>query len=160
MGTVLDDLQMRVICRHLMVPHPKRDIKSSQAHKRYIKFSQVLKCPRKVSRVETNESDASSLEHDLRLRIIIWDYFPNQQDEVRRADIKFGSYQPIPPGEAPTSSQCINKNGRRFLPSWYKLFLDWLEFSPSKNVAYCLLYFLFNNPFRQHRNTFANQGFR
>ncbi|KAK5819131.1 hypothetical protein PVK06_024092 [Gossypium arboreum] len=64
------------------------------------------------------------------VRTLIWDYPPNQQDEVRQAYIKFGPYQSIPPSEAPTSPHYINKNGHQFLPSWYKLFLEWLEFSP------------------------------
>ncbi|KAK5846453.1 hypothetical protein PVK06_002743 [Gossypium arboreum] len=55
----------------------------------------------------------------------------NILDKVRRAYIKFGPYQPIPPSEAPISPQFIDKNRREFLPSWYKLFLDSLEFSPS-----------------------------
>ncbi|KAK5770561.1 hypothetical protein PVK06_046712 [Gossypium arboreum] len=59
--------------------------------------------------------------------------FLNVLDEVRQAYITFVSYQPIPPSEAPTSPQYINKNGRQFLPSWYKLFPNWLE-----NAVYCL----------------------
>ncbi|PPR86627.1 hypothetical protein GOBAR_AA34063 [Gossypium barbadense] len=46
--------------------------------------------------------------------------FLNVLDEVRQAYITFVSYQLIPPSEAPTSPQYINKNGRQFLPSWYK----------------------------------------
>ncbi|KAH1030855.1 hypothetical protein J1N35_043029 [Gossypium stocksii] len=125
----------------------ERDIESSQAHEQYIKSAQVLKRPCKVSRVETKKFDASSLEHDLGLRKSIWDYPPNQHNEIRRAYIKFGPYHPIPPSEAPTPFQYIDKNGCQFLPSWYKLFLDWLEFSLSKNVAYCFPCFLFNKPF-------------
>ena len=43
-----------------------------------------------------------------------------QRDEVRRAYIKAGPYQPT----LPNSPDYIDKNGRCFLNSWYKLFPD------------------------------------
>ncbi|KAH1046585.1 hypothetical protein J1N35_037369 [Gossypium stocksii] len=75
-------------------------------------------------------------------------------------NVLFGSYQSVPPTEALTSPQYINKNECQFLPSWYKLFLDWLEFSSSKNVTYCLPYFIFNEPFGHYENIFTSQGFQ
>ncbi|CAH9105108.1 unnamed protein product, partial [Cuscuta epithymum] len=121
-----------------------------------IASSQEGERPSKVPRVEINAFDISSLERDPGLRRLIWDYDPNKQEEVRRAYIKLGPFQPIPP----KSPNFVDKNGRRFLPSWYKLYPDWLEFSPSKNGAYCLPCFLFNKPFGRHGNTFTVDGFR
>ncbi|MBA0590925.1 hypothetical protein Gorai_019614, partial [Gossypium raimondii] len=90
---------------------PKRDIESFQTPEQDIRSSQVPEHPRKVSRVETNEFYASSLERDPGLQNSIWDYPPNQQDEVHQAYIQFGSYQLIPLSEASTSAQYIEKNG-------------------------------------------------
>ena len=44
-------------------------------------------------RVE-KENDISFLEHDQGLRLSIWEYSINQHDEIQRAYIKAGSYQP------------------------------------------------------------------
>ncbi|XP_028074479.1 zinc finger MYM-type protein 1-like [Camellia sinensis] len=54
----------------------------------------------------------------------------------------------------------IDKNGRRFLDSWYKLFPDWLEYSPTKNHAFCLPCFLFTKPTGRPRSSaFTIEGF-
>ena len=36
------------------------------------------------------------------------------------------------------------KTHRRFQASWFKLFPEWLEYSPSKDAAFCLPCYLFN----------------
>ena len=38
------------------------------------------------------------------------------------------------------------KTHRRFQAFWFKLFPKWLEYSLSKDVAFCLPYYLFNKP--------------
>ena len=80
-------------------------------------------------------NDTSSLVRDPLLRKQILDYPISERDETRRAYIKFGPYQPKAPQNQPFEA---DKNGRRFLCSWYKLFPDWLEYSPTKNCAFCL----------------------
>lgn len=93
-------------------------------------------CPCKVPRIESKEVDTSSLVTDLGLRPQIWDYLISQRDEIRRAYIKFGPYQP-------DHQPFEEKNELHFLVSWYKLFSDWLEYSPTKHCAFCLPYYLF-----------------
>jgi hypothetical protein len=47
--------------------------------------------PFKSQRVEI---DVNTLERDPGLRILVWKHLINQQDEIRRAYIKMGPYQP------------------------------------------------------------------
>ena len=61
--------------------------------------------------------------------------FPiNKQDEIRRAYLIEGLYQPkniVYPYNDETYR-------RRFQPSWFVSHKDWLEFSPSMDALYCL----------------------
>ncbi|XP_028111666.1 zinc finger MYM-type protein 1-like [Camellia sinensis] len=99
--------------------------------------------PSKLPRVKSKDVDTSSLVRDPGLRQQIWDYPVSQCDEIRRAYIKSRPYQP----KALNNQRFeTDKNGRRFFDSWYKLFLDWLEYSPTKNRAFCLPCFLFTEP--------------
>ncbi|XP_061993644.1 uncharacterized protein LOC133711555 [Rosa rugosa] len=95
----------------------------------------------KFSRTEINEIDIDSLERDPGKYPQIWEYHPNLQDEVRRAYIKLGPYQPL----LSTYPQ-KGKRNRSFQSSWYPLFSSWLEYSPNEDKAFCLPCFLFNKP--------------
>ncbi|KAK9705452.1 hypothetical protein RND81_07G058300 [Saponaria officinalis] len=54
-----------------------------------------------------------------------------------------------------------DQKGRKFCSSWFKLFPDWLEYSPTTNAAYCLPCFLYAKPSgRQRENAFTIEGFR
>ncbi|XP_024164732.1 zinc finger MYM-type protein 1-like [Rosa chinensis] len=97
--------------------------------------------PAKFSRTEINEIEIDSLERDPGKRPQIWEYHPNLQDEVRRAYIKLGPYQPL----LSTYPQ-KGKRNRSFQSSWYPLFSSWLEYSPTEDKAFCLPCFLFNKP--------------
>ncbi|KAK8363395.1 hypothetical protein V6Z11_A03G161900 [Gossypium hirsutum] len=79
------------------------------------------------------------------------------RDEIRRAYIKAGPYQPIL-SEYPASNS--KNHPRYFQPSWFKQF-SWLECSPSKDVVFCLPCFLFNsNPTSRFGSTaFTHNGF-
>ncbi|XP_027109392.1 uncharacterized protein [Coffea arabica] len=112
---------------------------------------------KKFCRAESLEFDISSIECDPGKQKSIWEYLKHQRDEVRRAYIKFGLYQP----ELPIESMVVDKKGRRFLFSWYKLFPDWLEFSPTKNAAFCLPCSLFSKPTDHFGSmAFTTSGFR
>ncbi|KAF7148690.1 hypothetical protein RHSIM_Rhsim03G0046700 [Rhododendron simsii] len=90
------------------------------------------------------------------LRRPIRDYPTSERDEVRRAYLTFGPYQP----EFPKDQYPKDGNGRRFLASWYKLYLEWLEYSPTKNCAYCLPCYLFaEESGRPGYNAFVDHGF-
>ncbi|KAL3529543.1 hypothetical protein ACH5RR_008865 [Cinchona calisaya] len=64
-------------------------------------------------RIESKDFNMSSMEHDPGKRMSIWNYSPDQQDEVRHAYIKAGPFQHIPENLA----KFIDKNGRTFLIS-------------------------------------------
>nr|GMD36538.1 zinc finger MYM-type protein 1-like [Ipomoea batatas]GME09058.1 zinc finger MYM-type protein 1-like [Ipomoea batatas] len=97
--------------------------------------------PKKFQRVEINEKfDIQALEHDPGLRLPIWKYTIDKRDEVRRAYIKAGPYQSLF-SKYPKSGE---KHPRRFQASWFKLFPSWLEYSPSKDAAFCLPCYLFH----------------
>ena len=67
----------------------------------------------------------------------IWEYAVNQQDEIRRAYINLGPYQPLM-SEYPLTG---NKHPRQFQSHWFKSYL-WLEYL-EKNIAFCFLCYLF-----------------
>lgn len=95
---------------------------------------------RKSPRIETCANyDVNSLERDPGLRPPIWDYPVDKRDEIRRAYIKAGPYQIIL-SKYPKSKE---KHPRSFQSSWFKLFPSWLEYSPEKDAAFCLPYYLF-----------------
>ncbi|KAK8355524.1 hypothetical protein V6Z11_A05G296400 [Gossypium hirsutum] len=79
------------------------------------------------------------------------------RDEIRRAYIKAGPYQPIL-SKYPASNS--KKHPRYFQPSWFKQF-SWLEYSPSKDAVFCLPCFLFNsNPTSRFGSiAFTHNGF-
>ncbi|KAK4558185.1 hypothetical protein RGQ29_007800 [Quercus rubra] len=67
--------------------------------------------------------------------------FPiNKQDEIRRAYLIEGPYQP----ENIDYPYNDDTHRRRFQPSWFKSHKDWLEYSPSTDAIYCLPCYLFS----------------
>ncbi|TYI36023.1 hypothetical protein ES332_A03G114400v1 [Gossypium tomentosum] len=113
--------------------------------------------PSKILRVEDGALDLSNLEREPGLRKQIYEYPVNMRDEIRRAYIKAGPYQPIL-SEYPASNS--KKHPRYFQPLWFKQF-SWLEYSPSKDAVFCLPCFLFNsNPTsRFGSSAFSHNGF-
>ncbi|KAH9747461.1 DUF4371 domain-containing protein [Citrus sinensis] len=89
----------------------------------------------KSPRIETSKVDTQLVERDPGLHRQIWDYDVNQQDEIRRAYIMSGPYQPRLP-EYPKSGS--EKHPRRFQSLWFDSFPSWLEYSPTKDAAFCL----------------------
>lgn len=111
----------------------------------------------KSPRIETSKVDTQLLERDPGLHRQIWDYDVNQRDEIRRAYIMSGPYQPRLP-EYPKSGS--EKHPRRFQSLWFDSFPSWLEYSPTKDAAFCLPCYLFNAPFAQPKHTaFTIEGF-
>ena len=90
----------------------------------------------------------------------IWEYDANERDEIRRAYIKLGPYQPK------LEEYKKNKFGRhshKFKHSWFaiKEFSTWLEYSPSKDASFFLPCFLFDKPTGNSRShVFTKDGFR
>ena len=100
--------------------------------------------PADVQRIEElhNAGDfLKSLERDPGKRSPIWTFPPNHVDEIRRAYLNWGPYQ-IHLEEYPLSGK--GDHPRRFKDTWFSLFHSWLEYSPSKDAAFCLPCYLFN----------------
>lgn len=74
--------------------------------------------PLKAQRIETNPVITQLLERDPGLRPQIWVHDVNQRDEIRRAYIMAGPYQPRL-SEYPKSGP--EKHRRRFQSSWLKM---------------------------------------
>ena len=90
---------------------------------------------------EQRDFESNFIERDPGLRMQIGKHPVNQRDEIRRAYIKAGAYQPIL-SEYPRTK--IGNQYRRFQPIWFKQF-PWLEYSPSKDKAYYFPCFIFEN---------------
>ena len=80
------------------------------------------------------------IKYDPGLRKQIDDYHPNLREMVRRKYLEKGPCQPR------TFSFPVTRIGggpRRFIPEWFNEFGSWLEYSESKDRAYCFFCFLF-----------------
>ena len=93
-----------------------------------------------VRRVDCTDNSVLNVERDPGLCDQIRTYPPDKQEQVIRAYMKHGPYQFIK-DEYPTSGS--KKHPRRFQSEWFKSF-PWLEYSPTKDAAFCLPCFLFS----------------
>ncbi|CAN1136663.1 Zinc finger MYM-type protein 1 [Linum perenne] len=99
-----------------------------------------------------------SLQTDPALRQRISLFHPNVQDEIRRAYLIKGAFQPKLHS---FKWRQIGESRRRFNPAWFELY-DWLEYSISKEAAYCLPCYLFRNHDNGKKgggDTFIGEGF-
>ncbi|XP_070669149.1 uncharacterized protein [Malus domestica] len=98
-----------------------------------------------------------NLQADPGLRTRIIDYDANLRDEVRRLYLQKGPCQPRGHNFPITNMSGIN---RRFIPQWFDEF-DWLEYSVSKDAAFCLYCYLFKTNFEQvGSEAFTGDGFK
>ena len=106
-------------------------------------------------RIEINLED---FPLDLGKRIKILAYYPNDRDKIRRAYLQRGPCQPTLHN---FSQRKIGKSLRRFCPSWFNEFGNWLEYSIEKDVAFCLCCYLFRHDFGKQSggDTFVIEGF-
>jgi len=82
------------------------------------------------------------IKYDLGLSKKINSYHPNLRERVRWKYLENG---PCQPRTCNFSSTQIGEkdNPRRFQPKWFDEFGSWLEYSETKNRAYCFCCFLF-----------------
>jgi hypothetical protein len=96
----------------------------------------------------TNEGikvvDYELLETDPGIRPPISSYHPDIQDEVRKAYLKIRGHQPPNNFVYPWSD--FGGTRRRFNKNWFNLY-DWLEYSESKDLAFCLPWFSHSQSF-------------
>jgi hypothetical protein len=95
--------------------------------------------PSKCPRIQPKEINTTSLERDPGLCLQICEFPINQQDEIQRAYIKAGPYQPVLDYPFKESGN----QRRRFNVLWFDAHKNWLEYSPSKDAVYCLPCYLF-----------------
>jgi hypothetical protein len=86
--------------------------------------------------------DYEVLKTDPGIKPSISSYHPNIQDKVRKAYLKIGPHQPSSNFIYPWSDH--GKQRRRFCKNWFNLY-NWIEYSESKDLAFCLPCFLFKN---------------
>ncbi|XP_074363124.1 uncharacterized protein LOC141703532 [Apium graveolens] len=102
------------------------------------------------------EIDLKTLERDPGIRIPIWQHPVNQRDEIRRAYIKMGPYQPKLV-EYPRTRYGTRTQPRRFQYSWFENFC-WLKYSPEKDAIFCFPCYIFEKKAHLHP-TFTIDGF-
>ncbi|KAL6523426.1 hypothetical protein OROGR_017029 [Orobanche gracilis] len=91
----------------------------------------------KKPRVEINLDDLPS---DPSLRMKISAYDPNDREKVRRSYLQKG---PCQPRNHNFPQRMFGKYSRRFCPSWFNEYQNWLEYSINKDAAFCLCCYLF-----------------
>ncbi|XP_060966851.1 uncharacterized protein LOC115703951 [Cannabis sativa] len=110
----------------------------------------------KSSRVDVN-TYLEELESDPGLRIPILDHPSKVRDQVRRAYMQKGPCQPhLKPSEK------VGPQSRAFNVAWYADYQDWLEYSVSKDAAFCLYCYLFKEDVggQSGGDAFVSKGFR
>ncbi|KAI0492420.1 hypothetical protein KFK09_026692 [Dendrobium nobile] len=110
----------------------------------------------KHTRVEINFSDIPA---DPGLRKKILDYHPNERDSIRRHYLLKGPYQPHD-HEFPRTQ--FGDRFRKFNPAWFDDHKAWLEYSISKDAAYCLFCYLYRSQTGEQAggDSFDTKGFR
>ncbi|KAM6547091.1 hypothetical protein CsatB_027827 [Cannabis sativa] len=112
----------------------------------------------KSSRVDVN-TYLEELESDPGLRIPILDHPSKVRDQVRRAYMQKG---PCQPHLKPFPSEKVGPQSRAFNVAWYADYQDWLEYSVSKDAAFCLYCYLFKEDVggQSGGDAFVSKGFR
>ncbi|KAK1349473.1 Zinc finger, TTF-type [Heracleum sosnowskyi] len=106
---------------------------------------------------DTSEFDLASLERDPGLRRSIWKYPPNVRDDIRREYIRLGPCQPqLRRDQYPATE--FGTQRRRFQASWFNTF-KWLEYSVSKDAAFCFPCYLFESD-ASSQHAFTIDGFK
>ncbi|XP_013745323.2 uncharacterized protein LOC106447920 [Brassica napus] len=105
-------------------------------------MEKYFKPKRKFESLAMSEDELEKLPYDPGERKRISKYPPNQRDEVIRKYLIRGPCQPC--GHEFPKTLFTNKL-RRFNPSWFDLYGDWLEYSVKKDKAYCLFCYLFRD---------------
>lgn len=98
------------------------------------------------------------IKGDPSLRRQIWACPADKQDEIRKAYIQRGAYQPKKEVYPPSGEE---GHKRRFQYHWFGSF-TWLEYSPLKDAAFCFPCFLFSKKPKGKcgSNAFTVKGFQ
>ncbi|CAM8886897.1 unnamed protein product [Rhodiola kirilowii] len=86
--------------------------------------------------------DINDLPYDPAKRKKISDYHPNQRDQIRRKYLVKG---PCQPHGHDFPQRMIGNRLKRFQPEWFAQYGNWLEYSTTKDKAFCLCCYLFRD---------------
>uniref|UniRef100_A0A453IU79 TTF-type domain-containing protein n=1 Tax=Aegilops tauschii subsp. strangulata TaxID=200361 RepID=A0A453IU79_AEGTS len=108
---------------------------------------------------EKEEVDTSNLPPDPANRIAIFQYSAKVRDDVRRAYLLRGPFQPTGHAFLQTDFSGVQ---RRFNEEWFKDHKSWLEYSTKENAAFCLCCYLFQNESLGHGggDVFSTKGWK
>ncbi|KAK1383314.1 Zinc finger, TTF-type [Heracleum sosnowskyi] len=106
---------------------------------------------------DTSEFDLASLKRDPGLRRPIWKYPPNARDDIRHEYIRLGACQPQLRRDKYPATE-FGTQRRRFQASWFNTF-KWLEYSVSKDAAFCFPCYLFESD-ASSQHAFTIDGFK
>uniref|UniRef100_A0A0D3BLP4 TTF-type domain-containing protein n=1 Tax=Brassica oleracea var. oleracea TaxID=109376 RepID=A0A0D3BLP4_BRAOL len=104
----------------------------------------------------TDDIHLDDMPHDPGERKRIHEYDHNQIDEVRR---KYLTRGPCQLRGHSFKQRVISGALRRFNPSWFDQYGDWLEYSVKKEKAYCFFCYLFSNEKKSGSVGFVTEGF-
>nr|KAJ0197245.1 hypothetical protein LSAT_V11C700350310 [Lactuca sativa] len=91
---------------------------------------------------EVVQADLKQLERDPAKRKQMWEYSVNLREEVGRAYMSLGPFQIRLKKYHAKGSK---KHPRRFQYSWFNIFPNCLEYSPTTHASYCFICFIFND---------------
>ncbi|PWA41944.1 ribosomal protein L13 family protein [Artemisia annua] len=111
-------------------------------------------------RLNTEEVGLISLKRDPGKRKQMCKYPANKKEEVILAYLNKGPFQ-IHLKTYPASAKGSQKHPRRFQYSWFGIFPNWLEYSPTTDAAYCFVCYLFSDSpsVRNGSDAFVVKGF-
>ncbi|KAK9664960.1 hypothetical protein RND81_14G080300 [Saponaria officinalis] len=114
----------------------------------------------KVSSDEEYVYDVDLLPHDPAKRLPISSYPPNDQDKIRRGFIAKGPCRLRSHSFPPIDIGMLTPCARKFKSEWYANY-HWLEYSVSKDAAFCFVCYLFRDKTNHiGGDTFVSGGFR
>ncbi|XP_057455557.1 uncharacterized protein LOC130746832 [Lotus japonicus] len=105
------------------------------------------------------EFDLEKLPSDPGLRPSISHYHPNDRDKIRRYYLQKG---PCQPKEISFPQSQFGNSFRRFNPSWYSKYGNWLEYSQKEDAAFCLCCYLMRSDTGEHKGSgevFITEGY-
>ena len=115
------------------------------------------KCDDNAKKSST-DIDLADLPTDPGKRIPISSYDVNVRDKVRRHYLQNG---PCQPKTHKFPMTMFRKKPRHFNFAWFEEYGSWLEYSESKDAAFCLCCYLFKPNIREQRggNCFVGEGY-